>query len=73
MAAETYNLLEIELGARLIMANGAEVEVIENPRDGMWLFCRYLSHPTSPELVGDDEHAIFAQDIFTMAGRNEYR
>ena len=66
MAVETYNLIEIEPGARLKMANEAVVEVIENPRDGMWLFCRYLSHPTSPELVGDDEHAIFAQDIVAM-------
>ena len=63
MTAETFNLLEIQPGTRLRMANGAVVEVVENPADGMWLFCRYLAHPANPALVVDGEHAIFAQDL----------
>ncbi len=67
MTAETFNLIEIEAGTRLKMANGAVVEVMENPRDGMWLFCRYLSHPTNPALVNDEEQTVFAQDIVALA------
>ena len=66
MTAETFNLIEIQPGTRLRTANGAEVEVVENPGDGMWLFCRYLAHPTAPDLVGEEEHAIFAQDIVAL-------
>ncbi|MEX0758808.1 MAG: hypothetical protein WD100_04450 [Tistlia sp.] len=63
MTAETFNLIEIEPGARLRMANGAVVEVVENPGDGMWLFCRYLAHPANPALIDGGEHAVFAQDL----------
>lgn len=67
MSQETLDLLTLEPGARLRMADGATVEIVENPRDGMWVFGRYLTHPTDASKVSDAEHAIFAQDIVGFA------
>ena len=64
--SDGVNLLRLEPGVRLRLADGAVVELVENPRDGSWLLCRYLSHPTDPSLLGDDEHMIFARDIAAL-------
>ncbi|MEK7945985.1 hypothetical protein WKR98_14605 [Pigmentiphaga sp. YJ18] len=61
------NLIDIKPGARLRTNEGAIVELIENPQDGVWLICRYVEHPSEPELVGDDEQTVFAQDIVGLA------
>jgi hypothetical protein len=61
--AESLDLLSVEQGDHLSLLNGATVEVIHNPRDGMWLFCRYLTHPSDSSLIDGKEHAVFAQDI----------
>ena len=37
-------------------------EIIDNPKDGVWLFARYLSSPRDPTLIGQEE-MIFAQDV----------
>ncbi|MPS26449.1 hypothetical protein [Pigmentiphaga sp.] len=61
------NLIDIEPGTRLRTNEGAIVELIENPRDGVWLICRYVEHPSEPGLVGDAEQTVFAQDIVGLA------
>lgn len=60
---ESLDLLDILPGTGLTLMNGATVNVKHNPRDGMWLFCEYLSHPSNPSVVDGREHAVFAQDI----------
>lgn len=60
---DTVDLLNVDTGAKLSLFNGATVEVLYNPRDGMWLFCRYISHPTDNTLLDGKEHSVFAQDI----------
>lgn len=60
---KTLNLMELEPGMRVRLADGAIAEVVENPRDGTWMICRYLSHPVSPELVNGKEQPVFATDI----------
>jgi hypothetical protein len=57
------NLLAVPPGTRLRLLDGATAEVVQNPADGMWLFCRYLAHPDDPSLVDGKEHAVFAQDV----------
>ncbi|MBN9559627.1 MAG: hypothetical protein J0H14_02725 [Alphaproteobacteria bacterium] len=65
--SDGINLLQLEPGARLRLANGAIVELVENPRDGSWLLCRYLADPTDPAVLGDEEHMIFVRDITALA------
>lgn len=49
-------LQDLPLGARLILKSGAEVEVVENPRDGQWLFVR-------PAGSSDESELVFAADV----------
>ncbi len=60
--ADIVNLMDIETGQAIRLSNDATVEVVSNPRDGVWLFVRYLSNPDDPDQVGEED-MVFAQDI----------
>ena len=60
--AEVINLITIEEGARISTIHGATAEVVNNPKDGVWIFAKFLTSPEDPDLVGTEE-MIFAQDI----------
>ena len=53
-------LQNLPVGTRLILRDGAEVEIVENPRDGQWLFVKPAGSDQDPELV-------FAADIAELA------
>jgi hypothetical protein len=53
---------DLAAGTTVVLLSGAEAEIIDNPKDGVWLFARYLSSPDNPDLVGQEE-MIFAQDV----------
>ena len=53
-------LQTLPVGTRLLLRNGSEVEIVENPRDGQWLFVRPTGTAQEPELV-------FAADIVELA------
>jgi hypothetical protein len=55
------NVRDLAVGTRLLLGSGAEVEIVSNPRDGVWVFGRYLSGD-EPGMVGTEE-LIFAQDV----------
>ena len=59
------NVRDLVPGTSVVLTSGAEVEVVDNPRDGIWLFARYLSSPRDPMLVGQEE-MVFAQDVVAM-------
>ena len=59
------NVRDLAPGTSVVLAGGAEAEIIDNPRDGIWLFVRYLSSPRDPSLVGQEE-MIFAQDVVAL-------
>ena len=65
--ADVVNLITIEDGATISTIHGATAEVVNNPRDGVWVFARYLTSPDEPELVGTED-MIFAQDIAEVLG-----
>jgi hypothetical protein len=46
----------------VVLGTGAEVEIVANPNDGVWLFARYLSSEGDPALIGQEE-MIFVQDV----------
>jgi hypothetical protein len=59
------NVRDLAPGTSIVLAGGAEAEIVDNPRDGIWLFARYLSSPRDPTLVGQEE-MIFAQDVVAV-------
>lgn len=56
------NVRELAVGTRVVLGSGAEVEIVSNPRDGVWLFARYVASADDPAMVGVEE-MIFAQDV----------
>ncbi|MGH7045313.1 MAG: hypothetical protein ACREE2_02845 [Stellaceae bacterium] len=64
--SELVNARLLVPGTRIVLVDGAVVEVVSNPQDGVWVFARYLTSPTDPSVVGS-EAMIFAQDIAAIA------
>jgi hypothetical protein len=60
--SDPINVRGLAVGTRVVLATGAEVEIVANPEDGVWLFGRYLSSADDPAMVGQ-EAMIFAQDV----------
>ena len=60
--AEVVNLMLLEEGAKIATAAGATVEIVENPKDGVWVFGKYVICPEDPSLVGTED-MFFAADI----------
>ena len=56
------NVRLLEPGTRLALADGSTVEIVSNPKDGIWVFARYLASPRDASLVGTED-MIFAQDV----------
>jgi hypothetical protein len=62
MSDGPINVRDLAAGTTVVLLSGAEAEIVDNPRDGVWLFARYLVSPDNPDLVGQEE-MIFAQDV----------
>jgi hypothetical protein len=60
--SDPVNIRALAAGTRVVLASGAEVEIVSNPEDGVWLFARYLSSGDDRGMVGEPE-MIFAQDV----------
>ena len=60
------NLMEIVVGDRIVIAEDALGEVVDNPRDGSWVIVRYLTCPEDESKVGQEE-PVFAEDVVGMA------
>ncbi len=60
--SDPINIRELAVGTRVVLSTGAEAEVIANPKDGVWLFARYLPSAEDPGIV-ETEEMIFAQDV----------
>jgi hypothetical protein len=60
--SDPINIRNLGVGTRVVLGSGAELEIVANPQDGVWLFARYLSSAADPAAVGTEE-MIFAQDI----------
>ncbi|MBV8192917.1 MAG: hypothetical protein JOY64_23335 [Alphaproteobacteria bacterium] len=59
------NIRDLAAGTSIVLADGAEAEIVDNPGDGIWLFARYLSSPHDPSLVGQEE-MIFVQNVVSI-------
>jgi hypothetical protein len=58
MERKSINLLDIPVGSRLALADGSVVEVVDNPGDGTWIFCRVADAPPDAKDV-----PVFANDV----------
>jgi hypothetical protein len=67
--SELVNARLLTPGMRIVLVDGAVAEIVSNPRDGVWVFARYLSSPADPARVGSEE-MIFAQDIAAIRSAN---
>jgi hypothetical protein len=65
--SEPVNIRTLTPGTRVALVDGSEVEIVDNPADGVWVFARYLSSPRDPALAGQEE-MIFAQDVVEVRG-----
>ncbi|MDE2685479.1 MAG: hypothetical protein OXI54_15220 [Chloroflexota bacterium] len=63
--ADIVNLFEVEPGQTVRLHGNATAEVVSNPRDGVWLFVRYLTSPDDPDQVGAED-MVFAQDVLEL-------
>ena len=59
--SDPVNVRDLAVGTRLILSSGAEVEIVANPGDGVWLFARRLS--SDDDATRGEEEMIFAQDV----------
>jgi len=62
------NVRELAVGTLVVLGSGAEVEIVANPGDGVWLFGRYLASADDPAMIGTEE-MIFAQDVVAVRVR----
>lgn len=62
---EIVNLIVLKPDTKIQLVNGAIARVVSNPKDGVWIFARYLSSPEDPSLVGTED-MVFAQDILQV-------
>ncbi len=65
-----FNAREVPVGATIRLKSDATAEVVDNPRDGMWLLCRYISSPDEPEKVGETE-PVFVYDVAGVVEKPE--
>ena len=63
--SDPVNIRALATGTRVLLANGAEAEIVSNPQDGVWLFARYVVADADPDLVGQED-MIFAQDVMEV-------
>lgn len=64
----SLNLVDVQPGTRLVTHAGQQVEVVDNPQDGIWLVCRHVRADAAPGEPADGEiEPIFAQDIAGLA------
>jgi len=62
---DTLALQDIPEGTKVRLRSGAIAEVTANPRDGGWLFIRFIDHPDDPSKVGEDDMA-FCTDVLAI-------
>ena len=69
----SLDLLAIEPGDVVRLNGGATAEVVDNPRDGMWLLLRYREVPGEPGLAGEEELVFWAEVVGVVGAEEEKR
>jgi hypothetical protein len=61
------NVRDLKVGTRVMLGSGAEVEIVSNPGDGVWIFARYLA----ADGAAGEEEMIFAQDVVEVRSSDQ--
>lgn len=56
------NVMGLKPGDQVLLAADVVVEVVSNPKDGIWIQARYIKVPDDPSQEGTEE-MIFAEDM----------
>jgi hypothetical protein len=65
----SLDLLAIEEGTIVSLNGGATAQVVDNPRDGMWILLKFIKVPEEPALEGTEE-LVFWADVVGEASDN---
>ena len=60
--SKAIDLMTLAEGTKVSTTAGATIEVVDNPKDGVWVFGKYLLSPRDPSLVGSED-MFFAEDV----------
>ena len=60
------SLQDVPEGTKVKLADGVIAEVTANPRDGGWLFIKFIEYPGDPSRVGKDD-MVFCADVLGVA------
>lgn len=60
------NIRDLDPGERVALFGDIVAEVVENPRDGMWMRAKYITFPSNTSLEGTEDQ-IFATDVMGRA------
>ena len=60
--AKSIDLMTLAEGTKVSSTAGATVEVVDNPKDGVWVIGKYLTCPLDTSLVGSED-VFFPQDL----------
>ena len=63
--SSVINIRLLEPGAKIGLSDGSSAEVVSNPRDGVWVFVRFISSPNDPSLEGTED-MVFAADVVEL-------
>ncbi len=61
----TVALQDVPEGTKVRLADGVIAEVTANPRDGGWLFIRFVEYPEDPSRVGEED-MVFCADVLAV-------
>lgn len=62
---ENVALQDVPEGTKIRLANDVIAEVTANPRDGGWLFIRFVEYPEDPTRVGEED-MVFCADVLAV-------
>jgi len=57
---------ELDPGDRVRLKGDILAEVVDNPRDGMWIIVRYLETPAGP-VKGSEPEMVMADEVIARA------
>jgi|MGYP001250368086 hypothetical protein len=63
--AKSIDLMTLSEGTKVSTTAGATVEVVDNPKDGVWVIGKYLTCPSDISLVGSED-VFFPQDLMEI-------
>jgi hypothetical protein len=63
---ELIPVRDLNPGERVRLRGGILAEIVENPRDGMWIVARYLENSAGP-IESDQIEMVLADDVLARA------